>query len=144
MKKLLLALLTSLLFALNAFAAVNVNTANLNELETIKGIGPVKAQAIIDYRTKNGPFKSIDDLDKVKGIGKKTIDKIRNDVTLSGTTTTNAKSTAGSAAASSGKTADSKSAKSDSKKDAKPDAKSDKKADAKSDKKSDAKDDKKK
>ena len=41
-----------------ALAAVNINTATKEELETLEGIGPVKSQAIIDYRTKNGPFKS--------------------------------------------------------------------------------------
>ena len=46
----------------------------------------MKAQAIIDYRTKNGPFKSVDDLTNVKGIGPKTLEDIRKDVSISGAT----------------------------------------------------------
>lgn len=87
MKKLLLLLAAFLLSVGTALAAINVNTANQKELESIKGIGPVKAKAIIDYRAKNGPFKSIDDLDKVKGIGKKTLAEIRPQVSLSGPST---------------------------------------------------------
>ncbi len=67
-----------------AFAAVNVNTADKAQLESLKGIGPVKAQAIIDYRAQHGPFRSLEDLDKVPGIGKGTLDKIRDDVSFSG------------------------------------------------------------
>ena len=67
-----------------AFAAVNINTATKEELETLEGIGPVKSQAIIDYRTKNGPFKSLDDLKKVDGIGDKTFEKMKPDVSTSG------------------------------------------------------------
>jgi competence protein ComEA len=87
MKKLLLLLAAFLLSVGTALAAINVNTANQKELESIKGIGPVKAKAILDYRAKNGPFKSIDDLDKVKGIGKKTIAEIRPQITLRGPST---------------------------------------------------------
>jgi competence protein ComEA len=84
MKKFLLALLA--IFALSGLAmgAVDLNTANQQQLETVKGIGPTKAKAIIDYRTKNGPFKSAEDLDKVKGFGPKTINKIAPEVTISG------------------------------------------------------------
>ena len=48
---------------------VHVNTADATELERLPGVGPSLAQQIIDYRTKNGPFKSMADLDKVSGIG---------------------------------------------------------------------------
>jgi len=87
MKKLLTTLLGLLLLCSTAFAAVNINTATLQQLETLKGIGPVKAKAILDYRTKNGAFKSVDDLKKVGGIGDKTLDKLRKDIVLTGNTT---------------------------------------------------------
>lgn len=61
---------------------VNINTASLEQIETIPYIGAVKAQAIIDYRSQNGSFTSVDGLDSVKGIGAKTIDKIRSYVTV--------------------------------------------------------------
>lgn len=85
MKKILLVLLACLSF--NAFSAVNINTATQAELETLEGVGPVKAKAIVDYRKKNGDFKNIDDLQKVDGIGEVTVKNIRKDVSLSGKTT---------------------------------------------------------
>jgi competence protein ComEA len=86
MKKLLLAIVASLALSFSALAAVDLNTASQSELETIKGIGPAKARAIIDHRTKNGPFKSVNDLEKVNGFGKKTVDSVRPEVTVAGTT----------------------------------------------------------
>ena len=67
-----------------AFAPVNVNTATETELQSINGLGPEKAKAIVDYREKNGPFKSLEELAKVPGIDQGTLARIRNDVTLSG------------------------------------------------------------
>ena len=61
---------------------VNLNTADLTQLQTLSGIGAKKAQDIIDYRTQNGPFQSIDDLNKVSGFGDKTLAKLKNFVTV--------------------------------------------------------------
>jgi len=87
MKKLLLVLV--LWFAVSgvAAAAVNVNTATKEELTSIKGIGEKRAQEIIDYRKKNGNFKSVDDLGKVPGIGPGLMKQIRSQVTVGGKTT---------------------------------------------------------
>ncbi len=87
MKRFLFTLLLGLMLSAPGHAAVNINTATQAELETLDNIGPVKAQAIIDYRKKNGPFKSPSDLDKVDGIGAKTVENLRGSVTTSGTTT---------------------------------------------------------
>ncbi|ABE49190.1 MULTISPECIES: ComEA family DNA-binding protein [Methylobacillus] len=82
MKSLLFAVLVLFGLTFNAMAAVDLNTASAVELESVKGIGPAKAQAIIDYRKANGSFKSVDDLDNVKGFGKKSIDKLRSEVSV--------------------------------------------------------------
>lgn len=60
---------------------ININTADVPTLEQVKGIGPSKAQAIVDYRKTNGPFASVDDLAKVHGFGQKSIAKIKPQVT---------------------------------------------------------------
>ncbi|MBB5412035.1 MULTISPECIES: ComEA family DNA-binding protein [unclassified Paraburkholderia] len=58
-------------------AAVEVNTADQAALESVKGIGPVHAKAIVDERAKNGPFKNADDLAaRVKGIGQKSVENL--------------------------------------------------------------------
>ena len=61
---------------------ININTANLEELCTLSGIGKVKAQAIIDWRKENGSFANIEDLMKVKGIGPKTLEKNKDRLTV--------------------------------------------------------------
>ena len=66
---------------------VNINKASKDELKNLKGIGDTRAQDIIDYRKKNGDFKSVDELEKVKGIGPGTMKQIRANITVSGDTT---------------------------------------------------------
>jgi competence protein ComEA len=61
---------------------VNINTAGLEELESLPGIGPSLGQRIIDYREQHGPFHSVDDLDDVSGIGEKTLEDLRPLVTV--------------------------------------------------------------
>ena len=64
---------------------VNVNTADASALaKALNGIGPAKAKAIVTYREKNGPFKSVDQLAMVDGITQKLIDKNRADIKLGG------------------------------------------------------------
>jgi competence protein ComEA len=79
----LLRFLTIFCFTIVAiFAQVNINTATAEEFTTLKGIGKTKAEAIVEYRAEHGDFKSIDELVKVKGIGKKTINRLRDELTI--------------------------------------------------------------
>jgi competence protein ComEA len=66
----------------NAVKKVNINSADAAALATISGIGPKKAEAIISYRKANGKFKTVNDLQKVKGIGPKTLEKIKSGLTI--------------------------------------------------------------
>jgi competence protein ComEA len=63
----------------SAVAGVNVNTASQSELDGLPGIGPSKAAAIIQYRSENGPFSSVDALQGVPGIGAKTVETLRSE-----------------------------------------------------------------
>ena len=62
---------------------MDLNTAGLEELEGLPGIGRVKAQAILDYRSAHGAFRSVEELLNVDGIGEKLLAKIRDYVTVS-------------------------------------------------------------
>lgn len=84
MKKVLLCALA--LFSASAFAKVNINTATVEELARLNGVGEVKAQAIVDYRNEHGAFKSVEDLKNVKGIGDKTLEKLSADLSTEGKT----------------------------------------------------------
>ena len=61
---------------------VDVNTAAADELQELNGVGPALAERIIDYREANGPFRSLEDLLEVKGIGEATLEKFREDVVV--------------------------------------------------------------
>lgn len=62
----------------NELKKININEADEKQLEKLPGIGPTKAKRIIEYREKNGKFKSLDELLNVNGIGPKTLEKIKN------------------------------------------------------------------
>ncbi|MBO4400497.1 MAG: helix-hairpin-helix domain-containing protein [Selenomonadaceae bacterium] len=65
-----------------AGSLININTANETELQQIRGIGPVIASRIVEYRQQNGAFKTIEDIKKVRGIGNKTFEKMRASITV--------------------------------------------------------------
>ena len=74
--------------AISPAERVNVNTATAKELETLPRIGPTLAQRIVDYRTEHGPFRQVDDLVKVKGIGSALLEIVRPYVTVGEAATT--------------------------------------------------------
>lgn len=67
-----------------ALAVVDINAANQEELQTLKGIGAKKAADIIAYREAHGGFKNVEELLNVKGVGKATLEKLRSDIVVAG------------------------------------------------------------
>lgn len=61
---------------------VNINTASVHHLQRINGIGETRARAIVEYREAHGEFKSVDELENISGIGGKTLDAIRDFITV--------------------------------------------------------------
>ena len=59
---------------------ININTADESQLQTLPGIGPAKAAAIIEFRDKSGPFKAIEDLKMISGIGEKSFEKLQDSI----------------------------------------------------------------
>lgn len=87
MMKHLAAVLFAVSLSLTTFLAfsstININTADAKTIDTeLVGVGAKTAKAIVEYRTKHGPFKSVDDLAKVKGIGPKLIEKNRANLVI--------------------------------------------------------------
>jgi competence protein ComEA len=82
MKTIYFALLLVLLFAAAALAGFDLNTATKEQLDTLPGIGPVKAEAIIKYRNEKGPFTSVEQLKEVHGIGEKLFQSIKSEVVV--------------------------------------------------------------
>ncbi|QKF91347.1 competence protein, ComEA family [Campylobacter sp. CCUG 57310] len=76
-------LLALIMLWLSAFAQINLNTATKEELMSLKGIGESKAEAIMEYRKMN-KFNSIDDIKNVNGIGDKTFEALKQDISVSG------------------------------------------------------------
>ncbi|MBE3610616.1 helix-hairpin-helix domain-containing protein [Campylobacter californiensis] len=79
-------LLSLALLATQAFAVINLNTATKDELMSLNGIGESKAEAIIEYRKAN-KFNSIEDIKNISGIGDKTYENLKDDISVSGKTT---------------------------------------------------------
>lgn len=65
-----------------AGSKVNINAASQTDLEGLPGIGPKIAREIVDFRTKNGPFKKVEEIMKVKGIGEKLFNQIKDRITV--------------------------------------------------------------
>jgi len=68
--------------AVGSGGLININTAGASDLDSLDGIGPTLAQRIIDYRTANGPFARIEDINNVSGIGDKKYEAIKNSITV--------------------------------------------------------------
>ncbi len=70
-----------------SFAKININTANVDELSLLHGIGERKAQAIIAYRKDHGKFRYVEELSQVKGLGEKTVARLKRILSSAGKTT---------------------------------------------------------
>jgi len=83
MKRLLAATAVAL-FSASALATVNVNTAQQSELQAVKGLDKQKAKAIIEYRAQNGPFGSVDDLEKIPGLSREVVARLAPELAVTG------------------------------------------------------------
>lgn len=82
-RSLLVALLLAFAWPTLATAQVDINSADAKTLaESLSGVGLVRAEAIVAYRAANGPFRDVEDLAKVKGIGKKTLESNRDAIVI--------------------------------------------------------------
>lgn len=86
-----------LFFTPMLWAAININSADVTALDALPGIGPAKAQAIVEYREQHGSFRSVEELGSVHGIGSKLLERLRPSLALEGASSLPAKNT-GSAA----------------------------------------------
>jgi competence protein ComEA len=75
-------LLLLLLLSSPLQAAVDLNAATQLELQSVKGIGPAKARAIVEYRLRHGPFRSLDELREVPGFGARSVERLRRELTV--------------------------------------------------------------
>ncbi len=83
LKSVLLALILGLVSATGWASPIDINTATAEQFAaTMKGVGPNKAQAIVQYREQHGPFKRVEELTQVRGIGKKTIEVNKTVITV--------------------------------------------------------------
>ncbi|HEX9594012.1 MAG TPA: helix-hairpin-helix domain-containing protein [bacterium] len=65
-----------------SLAAININTAPAEELQELPGIGPVLAERVVQYRQEHGPFKNVDQIKEVKGVGEALFEKVKDRLTL--------------------------------------------------------------
>jgi competence protein ComEA len=75
---------TALAAAQEPSPKVDLNRASVEQLETLPQVGPVLAQRIVEFRSKQGPFRTVDDLLKVQGVGEKLLTKLRDRITVTG------------------------------------------------------------
>lgn len=93
MQKIFVILAVLLGFNFSVLAGVDINTASQADLESVKGLGPVKAKAIIEYRNTHGMFKSVEELTNVRGIGAGTLKYLGDQVSVQEENTSTEKTT---------------------------------------------------